>query len=115
MACDLGRGTCSEGKSHIEAGVKSADLTPQCAPKIEAGAAVLLRPVLQAYASGRQGLHEVLAHQQFANAKPRGLVHDTIPPLGFHVLAKETGEWGYASRVAQLGGMTHLPRFCEGS
>src|ERR1700691_5833380 len=45
--------------------VKSADLEPRATPEIEAGAAVLLRPVLQAYASGRQGFHEVLANRGF--------------------------------------------------
>jgi hypothetical protein len=37
-------------------------IEPSATQKIEAGAAVLLRPVLQAYASGRQGFHEVLAN-----------------------------------------------------
>jgi hypothetical protein len=49
----------------MEAVVKLADLEPSAPQKIEAGAAVLLRLVLQAYVSGRQGFHEVLANRGF--------------------------------------------------
>jgi hypothetical protein len=53
----------------MEAVVKLADLEP---PKIEAGAAVLLRLVLQAYVSGRQGFHEVLTNRGFHVVVPVG-------------------------------------------
>ncbi len=43
----IARTRCETKRSHMGAVVKSADLEPS-APKIEAGAAVLLRPVLQA-------------------------------------------------------------------